>query len=458
MLTNITRRNYYGKANEEYAEFLKSEYDNIASAHFSAVSAISTFFKHYLFFIGLPIPIGLIFFKVVDIENLAGHIEEIKLGIGLLGVAISIVGFLVMCYLSNLRFDAVLYAQKVNSIRRFFSDRSGLRLHQLLEISHLPCSKAKPSYKEPLYFGWVVFTLALINSCYFFIGLFFSISSEICFSYPFVSYDIQFNVPFEWLWAFAASIIFFVAHWFMYCYLCKYRDTRFFRTRIIGVDIDGVLNRHREHFCAILKDKTGKEINPDDITEVPVRNCVSLGLSEKDELSVFHDLRYWKEMPADEKAIKYLEKIRKEFGFHIHLFSYRPWPIKGWPKIAIDKKAWRKITWRWWWPGVAISKITKCWLKEKSFSKHKDFQLEKAHVHVTSSRLNNLTRNRYLLTKARKIEIFVEDTLENAIKLSQFCNIVFLIDHPYNQTLELPYNVVRVADWNEIYEFLKIVG
>lgn len=446
MVTNISRRSYYSKANDEYADFLKSEYDNIASAHFSAVSEISTFFKHYLFFVGLPVPVGIALLNFLNIKKLPCSLETVHMFVGMLGIILSIIGFFVMCYLSNLRFDVVLYAQKVNSIRRFFSDRSNLELQQLLQINHLPCSKAKPHYNEPSYFGWVVWTIAFINACYLFAGMFYLWSA--------------FFPAQQYLWIaplFVSSVAFLGLHWAAYLSLSKYRDTRFFKTRIIGVDIDGVLNKHREHFCNILKEKTGKVINPDDITKIPVRNCSGLGISQEDELKVFHDIKYWKEMPADEEAIKNLEKIQKEFGFHIHLFSYRPWPIKGWPKIAKDKTAWRKNTWMWWWHGAAMSRITKCWLKENSFSKHKKFQLEKAHVHVTSSRIDNLTRNRYVLSKSQDIEIFIEDTLENAIKLSMYCDIVFLIDHPYNQTSEIPYNIVRVNNWEEIYDYLKIV-
>ncbi|MCK5604864.1 hypothetical protein KAR91_23440, partial [Candidatus Pacearchaeota archaeon] len=124
MQTHI--RQYYGNANQEYVEFLKSEYDNISSAHYTTVAAISTFFKHYLLLMSLPIPVGLALLKLSDLDNLPFGPEYIYLSAGVISVILSLVGFFVMCYLSNLRFDAILYAQAVNSIRGFFSDRSNL--------------------------------------------------------------------------------------------------------------------------------------------------------------------------------------------------------------------------------------------------------------------------------------------------------------------------------------------
>ena len=94
MVTNIPRRLYYGKANDEYSDFLKSEYNHIASAHFSAVSAISTFFKHYLFFVGLPVPIGLAFLKLSDMKKLPFSLEVIQLSIGLIGIILAFSWFL----------------------------------------------------------------------------------------------------------------------------------------------------------------------------------------------------------------------------------------------------------------------------------------------------------------------------------------------------------------------------
>lgn len=37
-----------------------------------------------------------------------------------------------------------------------------------------------------------------------------------------------------------------------------------------------------------------------------------------------------------------------------------------------------------------------------------------------------------------------------------FVNMFFLVDHPYNQTENaLPYNVIRVSNWQEISEWIK---
>ena len=56
---------------------------------------------------------------------------------------------------------------------------------------------------------------------------------------------------------------------------------------------------------------------------------------------------------------------------------------------------------------------------------------------------------------------FVEDLPENAIKLASTCEYVFLIKQPYNTELQypnLPSNVLRVKDWNEILDKIKELG
>lgn len=57
------------------------------------------------------------------------------------------------------------------------------------------------------------------------------------------------------------------------------------------------------------------------------------------------------------------------------------------------------------------------------------------------------------LKKQGGISFFVEDETEKAKKLAQICDIVFLIDQPYNQE-ELPENIIRVTSWERLYQEL----
>lgn len=62
----------------------------------------------------------------------------------------------------------------------------------------------------------------------------------------------------------------------------------------------------------------------------------------------------------------------------------------------------------------------------------------------------------YKVDMARKLkcDIFIEDCYENALQLSQNGFKVLLIDTNYNRK-PLNKNIVRVLNWNEIYELIK---
>ena len=51
----------------------------------------------------------------------------------------------------------------------------------------------------------------------------------------------------------------------------------------------------------------------------------------------------------------------------------------------------------------------------------------------------------------------MEDNYYNAEKLSHICEYVFVVDHLYNQTKEIPYNIIRVSNWKEIHSWIKKV-
>ncbi len=73
-------------------------------------------------------------------------------------------------------------------------------------------------------------------------------------------------------------------------------------------------------------------------------------------------------------------------------------------------------------------------------------------------------KNRFNYTKKKQIRFFVEDDWIKASKLAYICDVVFLIDHPYNQPRRLyptqhtdeavigriPENVIRVRSWVEL--------
>lgn len=58
------------------------------------------------------------------------------------------------------------------------------------------------------------------------------------------------------------------------------------------------------------------------------------------------------------------------------------------------------------------------------------------------------------IAKRLNCDVFIEDSYENAMQLSQNGIKVFLIDTSYNR-YALNKNIIRVFNWNEIYEILE---
>jgi hypothetical protein len=92
--------------------------------------------------------------------------------------------------------------------------------------------------------------------------------------------------------------------------------------------------------------------------------------------------------------------------------------------------------------------------------------VEKGNENLVYSR--GRYENRFNYAKRKKIRLFVEDDWVKAVKLSYLCDVVFLIDHPYNRPDpnnsakhsnasiigRLPGNVIRVYSWSELKKLI----
>jgi len=429
---------------ERYEEFLLKEYDNIAQAHFNTVETISTFFKHYLLIVSLPIPILALAFKIGGTPDLAKLMGNTLVAVPIMGALIGLTGLCVMAYVVNLRFDAILYARTVNGVRKYFYERSGCKLNEEMRFRVLPRSVSVPRYWEPRYFVAVVLAFAFLDSAYL---------SAAVYLYIFFS-----EATVNWWWApVVIGVAFAAVHLAGYYALAKWRETGYLRSHIIGLDIDGVLNCHRRHFCQLLCELRRKDIDPDRITRIPVHECEGLDVTEEDEHAVFNEPRYWTEMPAMDGAADIVRRLRNVFGYSIHIFTHRPWPHP--PTFPQDRRqelaaAWGEVHRRWRKQPNAIKRITKQWLKKHGFPYDK-LTVEQGNIHATDPGVR--TNNRFVVSRRKQIRIFVEDDLFKARKLADICEIVFLLDHPYNQANEdqLPNNVVRVKDWKVVYAYIR---
>lgn len=494
-----------------FSDYLKAEYNNIAEAHFRTNEAISSFFRYYLLIMSAPITVLAIFVSWTrDLKVTFDVIQGLSPLVFAILMVISFVGFGVMLYILNLRMDAILYARTVNAIRKRYYDKSGIDLGSSIRIRVLPQSQAVPKYFEWRYFVPVIFVFAFFDTLYLVlgIGILFLSFEEATGTIGIIS-----NMPWA---AWFGPAVFLLGHFVLYANYARYREHTYLRSFALGVDVDGVLNTHRNHFCKLLKDRTGKVLEPESITTIPLHDCPALGISRDDENRVFNDPRYWVEMPPEEDAAQNLRKIRN-LNVKVHVFSHRPWPSTftmgkderngihdKWHsvslglvsktyeddaskrfvnyvrlKIGIPELYPLKATWfrldkhvislvRNRIGCTSIEQITKWWL-DKYKMDYDTLMIEQGNENVADPQGH--FRNRFHIARQKMIRYFVEDDIEKANKLAYICDLVFLLRHPYNtgfeekcrncemdckrEPIDLPSNVLTVKSWDEIYKFVR---
>ena len=447
-------------------DFLLAEYNNIAQAHFNMTNTIAVFFKHYLAIVSIPVGVVIVSISLIGKANDGGF----RICLGFLPSAalmlLGAVGLLVMLYITNLRIDALLYARSVNGIRSYFLGRSDLSLKEVVHSRVLPSQIHIPRFLEKTYFGFVVAAFALIDSFYASLGL---ASTNLCF---FNMYSIGNQLNSRLAPAAASFLVFFAIHLIAYGWLAWYRERCYLRSNAIGVDIDGVLNKHRDHFARLLNAVTPHNLQPSDITHIPVHEDPAKTITQHDCNLVFNNLTYWTDMPPIEFAPQVLKRLRGSFGLRVYVFTHRDWPQakdkssrqtleKNWRKQLTKQppgnhpigRAFRKVCslliYR-----KPIDGVTREWLRRHELPFDR-LLVEKGNEHAKN--LPSKSENRFYFSRTKNIRYFVEDDLMKAQKLSFTCEVVFLINQPYNQCPpdQLPKNIVRVADWQNLYEHLK---
>jgi len=499
--------------NAEFQEYLKAEYRHIAEAHFRTIEAISSFFRYYLLIMSLPITLIALFIGLSSrTDELLTLISNLSPLLSAILFVISLVGFGVLLYVISLRMDVILYARTINAIRKHFYDQADMDIDAKLRTRILPQTPYQPPYMEHRYFLPVVLSFALFNTFYLFWALTLLGGTTLT--------DVTFQSIPGWAWWWGLG--FFVAHYGVYRWYAWDREHSYLKSYAIGVDIDGVLNRHREHFCKLLKENIGKKLDPQSITTIPLHDCPDLGVSREDEKLVFNDPRYWTEMPLMDDAARNLARLRN-LNMKIHIFSHRAWPntsdmkqgdrktihqqwtnealalnreiygdsslrivfnqLRLWIGIPEDETvriAWfrvdqRLVSWVHWVRAKLgsrpIEQFTKCWLRLHNFDYDK-LTIEQGNEDVADPQGH--FHNRFYIARQKKLRFFVEDDLEKAIKLAYICDVVFLLEHPYNRnsqekclgcsreckqdTKDIPNNVRRVKSWDEIYRRIRMLS
>ncbi len=488
--------------NNKFEDFQLEEYKNISNAHFETNKQIGIFFRYFLLIVSAPsfIIIWLGKDNPDFINNLLnGNRESLNtnLFIGCFLILISIIGAFSAAYLVGIKLDNVLYARTINGMRKYFYEKAKIKNEETFR--YLSKQTNVPKYRDFHTFGVLYYAIALIDSIYFSLGT--SIIAGV--GNYFFSFFIIKN--YNNYWSVGVFTLVFICHIIYYLIVSKFRRISYLRSRIIGVDIDGVLNKHRETFCKVHKDNLNKIyrdnipenklINPDDINRIPVHLIGNKDIDRNDEFDVFNNPTYWfgQEL-CDERIPSIIKEIRNSFGYRIVIHSFRPWPqfeygnilkeneinklwkiktvkcikekkIKFGESIKTIKKP-KKINI---WQGIRLRKITKQWLKISGI-KYDKLYIEKNSL--DSSRRSftilglffnisvNSFKNRFYYTSKKPYRYFVEDDIDNAVKLAINCEFVFLINQPYNQTDDnkLPKNILRVDNWSEIKNKIKILG
>ena len=294
-------------------------------------------------------------------------------------------------------------------------------------------------------------------------------------------------------WCFVSFAVFFVSHLFYYSFISRYRRNMYMKSSIIGIDIDGVLNKHRVTFCEKhmenMKTTYGDtpippemKLTPEEIVQIPVSLIDNKNISVDNEFDVFNNPAYWSEQIVIKENIgKVIKELKNSFGYKINIHSYRPWPQYEYGNILNETRIdelWGIKTVNLWknkkirfGKRRKLTKLTKKWLKTAKIPFNNLF-IEKSSIDYSSRSLslfgliynisNSHFKNRFYYTNRIPYRYFIEDTPENAIKLASTCEYVLLIEHPYNSAANLrenlPINVIRVKSWTEIKNTIKKLG
>lgn len=397
--------------------YYEQEFNMLKDAHFQTSQKIISFFQFALLIFSAPI-------ALLTSEQIT------KTVLGSVFIIIGVIEVLVIAYLSTLRTEALLYARQINRIRSVLYSKGilGDHIDDINNKKILFSQDKKPAYRDWNQFLFIVLVLGFFSAFYVAFGTYKLFTGIFGFS----------HVKYILMLAAALGILMVIISFLVYVYITTYGEngTAYFKQNI-GIDIDGVLNKHEEIFIEILNKQTEKTI--EEITHLPVH--ISGDITREEEHAVFETKEYWEKQQLSDGAKEYLiEDIKNTLGFNIYVFTWRNWNVnKNLKGESVH---------------FNIKKHTKKWLKENDIS-YKKIKFEKGNYNKPISLFYSKYKTRYYYAQKYKIRYFVEDDLRNAEKLSHICEYVFLINHTYNEKSDLPYNVIRVEGWKEISEIIK---
>lgn len=164
--------------NKDITDFLLTEYENIANAHFNAQEILSRWVRFYFLVVAVPLTLLALVSRAgqdIDLLNLKPYFSFLIFLVGIVGIFISLIIF-------DIRLDTALYARSVNGIRKYFLGKERARIAcglvnspELLDPSPfvvLPTDINKPSLTKLSINGWIfVLMFTIINSLYVCFGI-----------------------------------------------------------------------------------------------------------------------------------------------------------------------------------------------------------------------------------------------------------------------------------------------
>ena len=175
----------------------------------------------------------------------------------------------------------------------------------------------------------------------------------------------------------------------------------------IGIDIDGCIAYILD--AIRLEAKYRFDINFD-LCDIKVFNLKSQGMTRKQIVNIIEDWEVLRSLPTIYYAYEALNKLYEDF--EVHLVSAR---------------------------NEVVEQPTKEWLY---------------YNHLPYDYLMVGHDCKYDYAKKTALLIFVEDRYRNALKLAEYCNIIYLVNKTYNLGRPVPENIVRVEGWHDILEHL----
>lgn len=193
------------------------------------------------------------------------------------------------------------------------------------------------------------------------------------------------------------------------------------KRRVIGVDFDDVIFDLHGPFVDFVNKKKGTSVAHHEITAFNIEDVWQDVTSEEAQL-LFHEFGESEEynvcLPV-EGALEHLIPLAEQNDVYV-------------------------ITAR---PGTTRER-TESW-----FLRHFP-NIVKAFHFTRQDRLTGVSRKKSEICKEIGVEIFIDDSMENAVDISSVGIPVLLLNAPWNQG-ELPPLVTRVNSWNEIINHLN---